>query len=78
MFQTISRTRWTEAEKRVVLDAFGYYLEKSDAKLPTFNEIGNLIKTHPHILRGRNVATIKTWLHNKKRHNNNNNVTARE
>lgn len=64
-----NRTRWTKDEKRVVLDAFGYYLKKDEAKLPTFIQIGNLIKKHPHILKGRNVATIKTWLHNQKRNN---------
>jgi hypothetical protein len=63
-----SRTRWVEAERRVVQDAFGYYLEKSDAKLPSFNQIGNLIK-HSHIFSGRNIATIETWLHNQKRLN---------
>lgn len=62
-----NRTRWSSDEKRIVLDAFGYYLKKSDAKLPTFNQIGDLIKKHPRILKERNVATIKTWLHNQKR-----------
>jgi len=60
-----NRTRWSNEEKRVVLDAFGYYLKKY-AKLPTFNQIGALIKQHPHILKERNVATIKTWLHQKR------------
>lgn len=43
-----NRLRWTVNEKRIVLDAFGYYLEKNDAKLPTFIQIGNLIKKHSH------------------------------
>lgn len=64
-----NRLRWTVNEKRIVLDAFGYYLEKNDAKLPTFIQIGNLIKKHSHILKNRNVATIQTWLHNQKRNN---------
>lgn len=64
-----NHTRWTEREKRIVLDAFGYYLERDDMKLPTFKQIETLIKKHPNILKGRNMATIKTWLHNQKRKN---------
>lgn len=62
-----NRTRWTSDEKQVVLDAFGHYLKKNDTKLPTFKQIADLIKKHPHILKERNVATIKTWIHNQKR-----------
>lgn len=69
-----NRTRWSNDEKRVVLDAFGYYLKKRDAKLPTFNQIGALIKQHSRILKERNVATIKTWLHNQKRNLTVNNI----
>ncbi|XP_077259749.1 uncharacterized protein LOC143896078 isoform X2 [Temnothorax americanus] len=60
------KIKWTESAKRVVLDAFGYYLEKKDAKLQG-SEIAKLIKKHRDILGNRTVPTIRTWLHNQKR-----------
>lgn len=62
-----NRNRWTEKEKRIVLDAFGHFLKRDDKKLPSFNEIGNFLKKHPDLLAKRSVATIKTWIHNQKR-----------
>ncbi|XP_077272162.1 uncharacterized protein LOC143902852 [Temnothorax americanus] len=65
--QVSSRNRWPPDEKRIVLDAFGHDINSTDNKLPTFNEIGKLIKKHSDLLGQRSVPMIKMWVHNKKR-----------
>lgn len=67
IFLVSSRSRWTQNEKCIVIDAFGHYINSTDNKLPKFNEIGKLIKKHPDTLGRRSVPMIKTWIHNQKR-----------
>jgi len=55
--------RWTEEEIKIALFLFGKYI--NNATLPSLKEI--ISNTRTNILRNRQPAAIKTWLHNQIR-----------
>lgn len=57
------RIRWTEEEIKTALFLFKEYI--NNCTLPSLKII--IIKTRNNILKNRQPATIKTWLHNQIR-----------
>lgn len=57
------RIRWTEEEIKTALFLFKNYINNST--LPSFKEI--IFKTRNNVLKNRQPATIKSWLHNQIR-----------
>jgi len=59
------RIRWTEEEIKAAFFIFQNNINNST--LPSFKEITS--KTRNNILKNRQPATIKTWIHNQIRKN---------
>lgn len=61
-----TKSRWTPTEKNVAKTYFSDYLTGKTNTVPV-SSLSNMLESHSYTFIGRNIGTIRTWLHSQRK-----------